>query len=423
MGQVFALVDCNSFFCSCERLYRPDLHKRPIIVLSNNDGCAISLTKEAKALGLKMGAPYFRMKQLCEQHQVAVFSSNFSLYTDLSRRVMETIYELTPEIEIYSVDEAWSNLTGIASVDKHGRMLKETIELNTGIPVSVGIAPTKTLAKIANHIAKKSDRAGGVVSLMEKKYQDIALERVPVGNIWGIGRRNSLKLRLIGIKTAKDLRDYPNEKEIQKKFTKVGIMIKHELQGICCFPFNDKEAKKKKEILSSRTFGTPVYRKKDLQESVANYVSYASEKLRKQQSLCSIVEVFARTNPHKEEVQQYYAFNYHKALTATSDTRKLIKSAFCALEKLFKSGIEYKKAGVRLSNLTDREEVQLNIFEQMDSTKDDALMTVIDKINTIEGSRLIKSAACGVNNEAWAMLRSFKSPRYTTSWLELPTVK
>ncbi len=276
---VFALIDCNSFYCSCERVFRPDLNNKPVIVLSNNDGCAIARTSEAKELGIEMGAPYFQIKEFCKENNVAVFSSNFSLYTDLSNRIMRSLANHCPTIEIYSVDEAFVDFTGIRDLTEHGIFLKEMLLKNIGIPTSVGIAPTKVLAKIANHIAKKSTKANGVVNLIDEKLQDIALKRVKVEDIWGVGRANTKKLNMLGIHTAYDYREFKNEQLIQKLFTKTGLQIKHELMGISCFPLNE-DAANKKEIMCSRTFGYQVIDKNTLKESVANYVTKAAERAR-----------------------------------------------------------------------------------------------------------------------------------------------
>jgi DNA polymerase V len=249
----FALIDCNSFYCSCERVFRPDLKDMPVIVLSNNDGCAVARTNEAKALGIKMGEPYFKIKEICKNNNVAVFSSNFSLYTNLSDRVMKVISKNCPQVEVYSIDEAFADMKGIRNVTEHATRLRSTIMQNVGIPTSIGLAPTKVLAKIANHIAKRSLKANGVVNLNEKRLQDIALKMVEVGDIWGVGRANSQKLKMMGIHTAYDFREFKNERIIQKVFTKVGLQIKHELMGISCFPLN-LNIEDKKEIMCSRTF-------------------------------------------------------------------------------------------------------------------------------------------------------------------------
>lgn len=419
---IFALVDCNAFFCSCERLFRPDLATRPVGVLSNNDGCFVSRTSELKALGVKMGEPYFKVKDLCKKHAVAVFSSNFSLYTNMSDRVMLTLSDFTPELEIYSVDEAFLNLKGFEHLGlrAYGRKIKQRVEQHTGIPVSIGIAPTKTLAKAANHIAKRSPTAGGVVVLMDRAHQTRALARLAVEDIWGIGKANSSKLRSLGIRTALELREYKNDRLLQRMFTKVGLQTKEELSGLPRFELH-VIPEKKKEIICSRTFGASVFDLTSLRSAVATYVSSACEKLRKQGSVCAGVDVYARTSPFKN-VSQYHAYESTRMLSATSDTRKVIKYAFSALDKLFRAGFEYKKAGVKLSGIVDREHAQISLFEAPDSRKSDQLMANMDAINAREGTGTLKVAACGLDNRPWAMNRNLKSPRYVTGWTELRKV-
>lgn len=417
MEKVFALIDCNSFYCSCERIFRPDLNTKPVIVLSNNDGCAVSRTSEAKALGIKMGAPYFQIKKLCQDNGVSVFSSNFSLYTNISLRVMSTLAKHCPEIEIYSVDEAFADLTGITNLHEHGMFLKNIILQNVKIPTGVGIGPTKVLAKIANHLAKNSSKANGVVCLVDKKLQDIGLSRVSIGDVWGIGRANSEKMKNLGIYTARDLRDYKNEKLILKLFTKIGLQIKHELMGISCFPLN-VDVEDKKEIMCSRTFGSSVYDISVLKEAIASYTSNVAEKLRKQNSMCRAISVFARTNPFKN-TEQFFLYEERKLINPTCDTRKLVSCALQLLEKSFRDGYEYKKAGVKIFDFVGKGEYQLDLIENGDSIRDFSLMKTMDKINSFEGTETIRVAACGTNKEAWAMNRNLKSPRYTTSWNEL----
>lgn len=421
MKKAFALVDCNSFYCSCERIFRPDLWKRPVIVLSNNDGCVIARTNEAKALGIKMCDPYFKVKKVCEKNNISVFSSNFSLYTNISDRVMKTLEKNCPQVQVYSVDEAFCDLTGIRDLESHGRMLKDTIFSHIGIPVGVGIAPTKVLSKVANRIAKKSTKADGVVNLMEEKYQDIALKMTPVEDIWGIGSASSAKLNQLGIKTAYEFKAYTNEKLIQNIFTKVGLQIKHELMGINCFPLTlDVEAKK--EIMCSRTFSGTLTTLPSLKEAIASYICNASEKMRGQGSLCTEISVFANTNPFREG-EQYHLYEKSRLENPTCDSRKLIKLAFALLDKNFRDGFEYKKAGIKLSGFYDSSEYQINFLYPSDTEKDSRLMKVIDRINFIEGEGSILFGACGITDRAFAMNRNFKSPRYTTSWNELPEFK
>ncbi len=423
MAKIFALVDCNSFYCSCERLFRPDLANKPVGVLSNNDGCFVSRTNELKALNVTMGAPYFKVKDICKKNNVAVFSANFSLYTNMSDRVMMTLAQFSPEMEVYSVDEAFLDLSGFKHYDlvEYCREIKRVVEANTGIPVSIGIATSKTLAKVANHIGKKDKSTKGVVSLLGTKERDIALERFAIDGVWGVGRQKAQQMKAMNIKTAKQLRDFKNDSLIQKLFTKVTRMTQDELRGISCFDLS-LEVDKKKEIISSRTFGQPVFDLKSLRESVANYASLACEKLRKQDSVCSVVEVWIRTNPHKE-IPQYYAIDSYKLSGQTADSKKIIKYAWQVLDKLYKQGYEYKKALVKLSGIRDRNQTQLALFDENDSDKSETLMRVIDLINKRDGHNTIRSGACGVDNKAWKMKQDLKSPRFVTGWSELPKAK
>lgn len=420
MNRVIALIDCDSFYCSCERLFRPDLLNQPVGVLSNNDGCFVSRTRELKELGVPMGAPYFKYKDVCEKNHVAVFSANFSLYTNLSDRVMSILAGYSPHLEIYSVDEAFLDLTGFDfyDLDSYIKKIRDDIFRQTGIPVSIGVGTTKTLAKVAARVAKK--KLLGTFSVLFPKDLEWALKWIEVGDIWGIGSAKSLTLRTIGIKTAWDFKEYKNEKLIQKLLTKTGRMTQDELRGINCFNL-ELEVKKKKEIISSRTFGQPVYDLKSLRESVANYASLATEKMRGQGSSCHIVEVYIRTNPHKE-IPQYSNGASEKMLVQTADTRKIIKYAWEALDKLFRHGYEYKKAMVCLRDIHDCEQEQLSLFVKGDSVKERNLMRVIDLINKREGYMAVKSAACGVDNRSWVMKQVFRSPRYVTGWSELPKV-
>jgi DNA polymerase V len=418
-NQVIALVDCNSFYCSCERLFRPDLLNRPVGVLSNNDGCFVSRTNELKALGVAMGAPYYQVKDICDKHKVAVFSANFSLYTNISDRVMNTLFNFTPNLEVYSVDEAFLDLSGFDEdkIEAHCQLIKETVERNTGIPVGIGIGRTKVLAKIANRIAKKDPLYKGVCSVLKKENLEKALETVEIGDVWGVGRQNTIKFKALGIRTAKNFRDYPNTKLIQAQFTKVGRMIQDELREISCFSMND-ETPKKKEIMSSRTFGVPVYDKRSLQEALASYASLACEKLRSQESVCNEVEIYIRTNPFKE-VAQYVRVNSKKLDSATCDTRKVIRATFELLEDIFISGYEYKKVAVKLMRIQDASEHQISLFGECDTEDDLILMKLMDRINSREGHETLKIAACGTNKQAWYMKQTQRSPRYLTGWSEL----
>ncbi len=417
--KIFALVDCNSFYCSCERLFRPDLRARPVGVLSNNDGCFVSRTNELKALGVPMGAPYFQYKNICEKHKVAVFSANFSLYTNMSDRVMNTLFNFTPSLEVYSVDEAFLDLSGFdqKTILEYCCHIKDTVERHTGIPVGIGIARTKVLAKVANKIAKKNASAKGVFSVLNKSTREDALKNFPIEDIWGIGRQNSIKMKALGIHKAILLRDYKNDYMIQKQFTKIGRMIQDELREISCFPIN-LETPKKKEIICSRSFGVPIFDLPSLRESVACYASLACEKLRKQESVCGEIEVLIHTNPHKD-VPQYAKAQKLKLASPTCDTRKIIRAAWSLLDDIFLSGFEYKKALIRLSHIQDASEHQISLFGENDTSDDLALMQTMDRINAREGHEMLKVAACGTNKEAWYMKQILKSPRYVSGWSEI----
>jgi DNA polymerase V len=412
------LVDCNAFYCSCERLFQPLLKTKPVVVLSNNDGCAVSRSEEAKALGVKMGEPYFKFKHLCQSHDLKVFSSNFSLYTDLSWRVMEWLRAYAPSIEVYSIDEAFLDVTGITELVVFGQRLRQELLRQVGIPVGIGFGPTKVLAKAANRLAKKSLKSQGVVDLTQTKWHQAGLSRLPIEDVWGIGRAQSQKMRLLGIKTAWDLREYKNEKLIEKIFTKIGWQIQQELRGERCFPFQ-KPAEAKKEIMCSRTFGTSVEDKVALKEAVAHYVTSAAEKLRQQGSVCQEVTVFARTNPFRQELPQYTFYETRRLPHPTLDTFKLITVAQQLVDQGYREGYEYKKAGVRLSDFYQSTELQLDFLTPTDTPERHELMKVIDRYHQKEGKGILKSAACGVKDKAWRMNRQHKSPRYTTDWNEL----
>ena len=422
MKTIYALVDCNSFYCSCERLFRPDLKNKAVGVLSNNDGCFVSRTQELKDLGVKMGEPYFKVKTLCEKYNVSVFSANFANYTNISDRVMKTLAKFTPELEVYSVDEAFLNLTGFdeGQIDDYCREIKRIVERDIGIPVGIGVGYTKTLAKVANNIAKKSKKSKGVVCLLNERYTDVALKRTKIGDVWGIGRASEAKMRLLGINTAYDLKRYKNAAKVQKIFTKTGMQTKEELEGKIRFEL-ELVPEKKKEIICSRTFGTSVFDIQNLRESVANYITNAAEKLRKQDSCCSKLAVYARTSPYKN-VPQYSACQELKLPGSTSDTIKIIKYALSALDQLFKDGYEYKKAGIKLSGISDENEKQLSLIDMNDSPTSEKLMKTVDKINKIYGPNTVKSGACGTSNDPWKMNRNFKSPNFLVGYTQLPKV-
>lgn len=414
----FCLVDCNSFYCSCERVFRPDTRGKPVIVLSNNDGCAIAFSKEAKAVGFgQMCEPYFQIKERIKKYNVVVFSSNYTLYDNMSKRVMDTLREFTPDFEIYSVDEAFLGFEGFNhfELEDYGRKIRQTVLQNVGIPVGVGISTTKVLSKIANKMAKKNS---GVWIMKTNEEIDSVLKNFPVQDIWGIGYRSARKLNMLGIKTAYDFKMYPHEPLIQKLLTKTGREIQEELRGVSCLSMDVPEDKK--NTGTSRSFGQPIYTKAELKEALAHFATHAALKLRRQNSVCFSLSVFIHTNPFKE-VPQYYGDGRAYFSSGTSDTIKIIRSCYKVLDEIYRPGFEYKKAGVLLNHIVPKNENQMDLF---DSSPEDneKLNQVIDLINKKYGPYTIKSAACGVNNH-WKTIADYKSKKYTTSWKELLKVR
>ncbi|MFY7992663.1 MAG: Y-family DNA polymerase [Bacteriovoracaceae bacterium] len=412
---IFALMDCNSFYCSCERVFRPDLKRKPIIVLSNNDGCAVSITPEAKALGIKMGGPFFEMRDLIRKHNISVFSSNYTLYGDLSSRVMSLLSSFTPDLEIYSIDEAFLDFSTLTHFNliEYSHHIRNLVEQRTGIPISIGLGPTKVLAKLANHIVKKN-RIIGVFSLLDPQVREEVLSTFPIEDIWGIGRKSAAKLKVYGIKTAKDFRDFNNDKLIQSILTKTGRKIQDELRGISCIFLTEMDDKK--VIASTRSFGTPIYEKSEIREAVASYITQAAEKMRKQNNLCMALSVYIRTSHFKENFscgQRSHSFHL-----PTDDTLELIKAGMDIVDAIFQRGVPYRKAGIFLFDMTPKGAQQLDLLSAPPKQGNEKLMSLIDQINQRYGKQTIKSAACGTKS-LWAMLSDYKSPSYTTSWKEI----
>ena len=415
--EVFALVDCNSFYCACERVFNPAIRHRPVIVLSNNDGCAVARSDEAKALGIPMGAPYFQIKELCQKNKVAVYSSNYTLYGDMSARVMHTLGGFTPVLEVYSIDEAFLSLRGFPekSLVQYAHRIKNTVYQYTGIPVSIGIGSTKVLAKVANYMAKSQKQSGGVVDLRDPTVRDQCLKTLPVAKIWGIGPQSAAKLARLGIDTALQLQQ-ADEALIRKILTVTGHRILRELNGESCLSLELVE-KNKKQIISSRSFGVPVFSLSDLKEAIANHVSSAAVKLRRQHLVVGSITVFIQTNPYKA-ITQYYNSCSMTLASGSSDTPSLIDKALRCLEKIYRSGIEYKKAGVIFNDLHSNRQVQMNLFSAPSTEKKARLMTVIDQINAKKGKGTLTFAACGVR-QGWEMHNAMKSPGYTSRWDQL----
>jgi DNA polymerase V len=425
MKKVFALVDCNNFYASCERLFRPELNGKPVIVLSNNDGCIVARSNEAKALGIPMGTPLFKVKHLIARHKVHVFSSNYALYGDLSHRVMDVLRQMEPEVEVYSIDEAFIALpvTKVWDRVKYAAELRERVRKHVGIPVSIGIATTKTLAKIANRVAKKEAQFNGVFDLVGNSQIDQVLEKMEVNDVWGIGGRSTEKLNSRGIYTALDLKR-ADDTWIRKQLTVVGARTVMELNGISCISIENAPACPK-SIMTSRSFGHPVTDIEDLREAVITFVSIAGAKLRKQGVEAGALNLFISTGPFDEKAQ--YSNNQTITLhQPTSSTPELITAALQGLKSLYRSGYRYRKAGIMLAGIVQQgysRQLDLFSFSQPAVKEDKELMTALDKINSKWGRSTIQYGMTTAEDKPWAMQQTRKSPAYTTNWQELPLVK
>ena len=421
-----AIVDCNSFYASCERLFKPSLNGKPVVVLSNNDGCIVSRTDEAKALGIQMAGPYYQNKEEILKNNVAVFSSNYHLYGDMSKRVMETLRLLSPGVEVYSVDESFLDLTGIdeTKLYDYSLFVKHTTEQWTGIPVSVGVAPSKVLSKLANRLAKK-DKKGtrGVVVLQTAEQQMDALQRTAVEDIWGVGNAGSKKLRMFNINTAWDLRNMSEEWARKNLGGIVGVRLIKELKGIPCIEMKDPLTTKKM-IATTRMFGKPVFELKELKEAVATYIARAAEKLRRQSGAAGAVSVFLVNNDNRN-YNEYIPSSrsaYIILPSATYLTNVIIAHVMPLVEAIYNKGSKYIKAGVVLSNIVPCDMVQYNLFEAPDTANAKKLMHMIDNINFSMSSDILKFAAAGTKKN-WKMRQEMRSKRFTTKWDELFLVK
>ena len=410
---MIALVDCNNFYCSCERVFNPGLQHKPVVVLSNNDGCVISRSNEAKALGIPMGEPAYKLRELFEKNDVALFSSNYSLYGDMSRRVMAILSSFSPEIEVYSVDEAFLNLDGfnLFNLSDYGKQIRQTILQWTGIPVCVGIAETKTLAKIANRLAKKEAQSGGVYLFSTQNELLNALHRTAIEDVWGIGRRYAAMLHTYGIHTALDFA----RKEgswIRKKMGINGLRTWKELNGVRCIEVNTS-ADRKKSITTSRTFGEPIHDLVPLSEAVANYVSKCAYKLRQQHSCAKELLVYIATNPFSSNMPQHFDFQIIELPVATNSTIELVHYTNQLVKKMFREGYRYKKAGVIVQQIVAADQVQGNLFDTVDRAKHGRLMKVIDKYNDSLGREKVRLLAQGFTRQ-WHMKNEHMSRCFST---------
>jgi len=420
---MFALVDVNSFYASCETVFRPDLRGKAVVVLSNNDGCIIARSAEVKKLNIPMGAPYFKLKDQIKQHNIHVFSSNYALYADMSHRVMTTLEQMAPAIEIYSIDEAFMDLTGVRQcriLDEFGREIRERVKRDTHLTVGVGIAPTKTLAKLANPAAKKWTKTGGVLDLSDVERQRKLMGLVAVEDVWGVGRRISKKLNTLGIFTAKDLSEQSTS-TIRKHFNVVLERTVRELRGEPCLTLEDLTPARQ-QIMCSRSFGSRITEYDEMRQAVCAYAERAAAKLREDGQYCRFISVFLRTSPHAEGEVFYGNQASGTLLTPSNDTRDILRVATEALDRIWVEGHRYMKAGVMLGDFFSQGVAQMNLFDASPSPlNSEVLMGVIDRLNQ-SGKGKVWFAGQGIE-KAWAMKREMLSPAYTTRYADLPVAK
>ena len=418
---MFALADCNNFFVSCERVFRPDLEGRPVIVLSRNDGCAIARSNEAKALGIKMGDPLFKLRPLIAKHNIAIFSTNMSLYADFSRRVRAVLRECAPFIEVYSIDEAFLDMRGIEGVDfdNFAKSLSVRCKRLTGIPISVGVAPTKTLAKIAAELCKSYPKLLGGCFMHRKEDIEKVLRRWPIEDVWGIGRRSAPRLKGVGVNTAYDFTQL-SEAYVRKEMGITGVRTWQELRGTPAIEF-DTTSDAKQSICNSRSFSTEIYDRAELSEQVAKFAAMTAEKLRSQHSVCSHLTVFAATNRFKEDEMQQFGHICVPFVEPTDSTIDIVRTAREALNEIFVRGVGYKKAGVIASGIIPREGATVSMFDAEHQERHTRLMRALDSINSRVGDGSVVVASAGLT-EVKAN-SAHRSPGYTTNWNELPVVK
>lgn len=441
---MYALIDCNSFYANCEKLFRPDLKDKPVVVLSNNDGCVVARSPEAKLLGIKMGVPYFQVKDFCVQNNVTVFSSNYTLYADISQRVMMTLETLCPTVEVYSVDEAFLYLAdypvAMQDLSAYGHKLKAIVEMHTGIPVGVGIGTTKTMAKLANHAAKTYPATKGVCVLENIRWIRRIMQITDVGELWGVGRRYKVRLNEMGIHTVYQLAICEPGK-IRQHF---GVVLERtclELNGQSCLGI--ESIAPKKQIISSRSFSERITDQQALSESICAHVANAASKLRQQDSVCAYITVFAKSSPHKQNERYVLISGDYHFITPTSDTRVMVTAARAVLKVIYKEKVRYAKAGVMLLGICQHDEVQLDLFaedqnkrdgnSQNGSAKQSAekrgeVTAIMDALNKKYGQNSNQQAAVFIASEgikdkqSWQMSRDMLSPCYTTNINQLPKV-
>ena len=419
--ETFALIDCNNFYAACERVFNPELICKPIGILSNNDGIIVALSNELKQLGIYRGTPGFKIKDQIKKYDIKMFSSNYTLYGDMSARVMKTLSQFTPDIEIYSIDEAFLSLSGFEYLNfkDYGRKIKDTVWKWTGLPVSIGIGPTKTLAKVANRFAKKHKYTGGVFDISGHPDTEKILEWIDVEHIWGVGRQYAKMLRRNGIENALQLSRTP-DKWVQKKMTIVGLRTAKELRGISCIDL-ETDIDPKKEIVCSKSFGTPVTELQHLKEATASYCVRAVEKLREEHQVASQIMVFLTTNRFKNE-PQYANYANSRLSVPSAYTPDFLKAAHNVLKRIYRSGYNYKKVGVMICDIIHQSKAPLDIFEPtyLDDHRK-VIMDCMDEINGKMGSNKLTYAAAGTE-QPWQMKREILTPGYTTNWHHIPVV-
>ncbi|QKE61881.1 translesion error-prone DNA polymerase V subunit UmuC [Aquipseudomonas campi] len=420
MRRVFALIDCNSFYCSCERICQPELKRRPVVVLSNNDGCIIARSAEAKALGIGMGAAYHKVRHELRRQCVVARSSNYPLYADISNRVMRLMAEMLPSIEVYSIDEAWGNMTGVADPAALGRSIRERLAREIGMPVGVGISTTKTLAKLANWAAKKWKGTGGVLDLTDPVRQEKLLRLAPVSEVWGVGHRSAARLAALNIATAWDLAAF-DIGTLRKTFGVTMERTARELRGISCIGLNEGPPPKE-AISSSKMFGVRQTELPPIREALAAYVARAAEKLRAQNSLCSSIQVGLQT-----QLADLNGPRYANAVTLalpapTDDTREILALAQRGLSQIYRPGYPFSKCSILLMNLSQRGELTPDLFALKPRSGSEQLMKVVDQINQREGRGAVRIGRIPAKPK-WAMRREMLSQRYTTRWDELIGVR
>jgi DNA polymerase V len=425
MPRILALIDCNNFYVSCERAFNPRLIGRPVVVLSNNDGCVVARSNEVKALGVRMGVPWFQLKDLAKKHDIIALSSNYALYADMSNRVMSLLSAFSPSQEVYSIDECFLDLTGLEhlGLTAYGQEFRETIQRHVGLPVCVGIAPTKTLAKMANHVAKKRPEYFGVCDFtkFDNTTLDQLLDQIEVGEVWGVGPRITPRLQDMRIKTVLNLKKAPRGK-IRQRFSVVMERTVAELNGESCIEL-EEVAPPKQQIMSSRSFGVPVFELAELEQSVASYTARAAVKLRNQASLAGAVQVHIRTSPFKDKEPQYSQGVTVPLPFPTSDSRMLVAAALTGLKRIFRPGFAYAKSGIMLMNLIPEERREMTLFDDpVQLGRSDALMGVMDRINRNFGKGAIRLFGEGAE-QRWKMRTENKSPNYTTRISDLVVAK